>query len=132
MILLADRDEDEWIADSSLPYGKNFVPRKGSIPGTVWIEWCEFMDEKGKYPAFKSIKEIVELCASRGIQLENEIIIYCFKDSRASNTYVALTLAGFKKVRVYFASWNEWARDPNLPIDESPASLNKYKSDSLK
>ncbi len=27
------RDVDEWIADSSSPYGKDFCPRKGRIPG---------------------------------------------------------------------------------------------------
>ncbi len=119
-ILLDDRDKEEWVAESSSPYGKNFVPRKGRIPGAVWIEWCNFMDTKDNYPSFKSKNEISALCASEGIQLNSNIIIYCFKGSRASNTFVALTLAGFKNVRVYFASWNEWARDPNLPVDDTP------------
>lgn len=132
VILLDDRDREEWVADSSSPYGKDFVPRKGRIPGAVWIEWRKFMDTQGEYPAFKSIEQIIELCAAEGIQLENDIIIYCFKGSRASNTYVALTLAGFKNLRVYFASWNEWAQDPNLPIDESPIQDGIDNLDPLK
>jgi len=26
--------------------------------------------------------------------------------------------AGIKDVRMYFGSWNEWSRDPSLPIEE--------------
>jgi hypothetical protein len=31
---------------------------------------------------------------------------------------LALKNAGVKDVRMYFGSWNEWSRDPSLPIDE--------------
>ena len=115
-ILLDDRDEDEWKAESSSPYGVDFAPRKGHIPGAVWIEWREFLEQRDAYPAFKTKEDICALCLGKGITPDKNIIIYCFKGSRASNTYVALTLAGFHNVRVYFASWNEWARDPSLPI----------------
>ena len=39
IVKLDTRDVDEWIADSSSPYGKDFCPRKGRIPGAVWLEW---------------------------------------------------------------------------------------------
>jgi thiosulfate/3-mercaptopyruvate sulfurtransferase len=26
--------------------------------------------------------------------------------------------AGVKDMRMYFGSWNEWSRDPSLPIEE--------------
>ena len=45
-------------------------------------------------------------------------IIYCFKGARASNTFVALEEAGIRNVSIYFGSWNEWSRDPSLPIEE--------------
>lgn len=38
IIKLDVRDVDEWIGESSSPYGKDFCPRKGRIPGAVWIE----------------------------------------------------------------------------------------------
>jgi len=38
IVKLDTRDVDEWIARSSSPYGKDFCPRKGRIPGAVWIE----------------------------------------------------------------------------------------------
>jgi thiosulfate/3-mercaptopyruvate sulfurtransferase len=76
------------------------------------------MKKKGKVAYFKSDKKIRNLCRKNKIDESKEIIIYCFKGSRASNTYMALKLAGFNKVRVYFASWNEWGRYPGLPIEK--------------
>jgi 3-mercaptopyruvate sulfurtransferase SseA len=35
----------------------------------------------------------------------------------ASNTLVALKEAGIENVTLYFGSWNEWSRDPSLPIE---------------
>ena len=40
------RDVDEWIAESSSPYGKDFCPRKGRIRGAVWIEWYRMIAAK--------------------------------------------------------------------------------------
>ncbi|MBM4055825.1 MAG: sulfurtransferase [Planctomycetes bacterium] len=118
--LLDDRDEVEWLGKSSSPYGVDFAPRKGRIPGAKWIEWYEFMDQTLAVPAFKSKEEIQKLCAKQGISPNDDIVIYCFKGSRASNTYVALKESGFKNLRVYFGSWNEWSRHPELPIEEGP------------
>ena len=57
-------------------------------------------------------------CATVGITPETPVIVYCFKGARASNTFVALEEAGIKNVGIYFGSWNEWSRDPSLPIEE--------------
>jgi len=118
IVLLDNRDKVEWIGESSSPYGVDFAPRKGRIPGAKWIEWYDFMERKLAIPAFKSAQEIQSICAAQGIYPDDDIIIYCFKGARASNTYVALKEAGFKKLKIYFGSWNEWSRDPKLPIEE--------------
>jgi len=118
VIILDDRDKAEWVGASSSPYGIDFVPRRGHIPGSKWIEWYEFMNTKGKIAYFKSAEQIRNLCKKNNIDASQEIIIYCFKGSRASNTYMALKLAGIKEVRVYLASWNEWGRDIRMPIEK--------------
>lgn len=118
IILLDDRDEEEWVGVSSSPYGKDFAPRKGRIKGAKWIAWNKFIFRTNNMVQFRSDKEIKNLCLNEGISQSNEIIIYCFKGSRASNTYLALKTAGFEKIKVYFASWNEWSRDPSLPIEQ--------------
>jgi thiosulfate/3-mercaptopyruvate sulfurtransferase len=115
--LLDNRDVEEWRGVSSSPYGVDFAPRKGRIPGARWVEWYEFMEETDGIPHFKSAEKIRSLCAQVGLEPQDDIIIYCFKGARASNTLIALKLAGFTRLRNYYGSWNEWSRHPQLPID---------------
>lgn len=112
------RDVDEWIGESSSPYGKDFCPRKGRIPGAKWIEWYRMMKPTGEGPRFKTPAEILAECATVGITKDTPVYLYCFKGARASNTFVALKDAGIKNVAMYFGSWNEWSRLPELPIEE--------------
>src|ERR1700759_1882004 len=112
------RDIDEWIGESSSPYGKDFCPRKGRIPGAVWLEWYRLMNPTSEDPRFKSKNEILAECATVGISQNTPVYLYCFKGARASNTFLALKNAGVKDVRMYFGSWNEWSGDPALPIEE--------------
>lgn len=116
-VLLDVRDVDEWIGDSSSPYGKDFCPRKGRIPGAKWLEWYRMMKPTAAGPAMKSPLELMAECSSVGVDKDTPVILYCFKGARASNTFLALKEAGVKDVRMYFGSWNEWSRDPELPIE---------------
>ncbi len=116
--LLDVRDVDEWIGESSSPYGKDFCPRKGRLPRAVWLEWYRMMKPGDNGPVFKSKEELLAEFGTVGITPDSKVIIYCFKGARASNTFVALKEAGVSKVKIYFGSWNEWSRDPSLPIDE--------------
>lgn len=116
--LLDVRDVDEWIGASSSPYGPDFCPRKGRIPGARWIEWYRMMKPGADGPVFKSGPEVLAECLTVGITPETPVIVYCFKGARASNSYLILKEAGIKNVRIYFGSWNEWSRDPALPIEE--------------
>ncbi|MGI4787375.1 MAG: sulfurtransferase [Janthinobacterium lividum] len=118
IVKLDVRDWDEWVGESSSPYGKDFTPRKGRIPDAVLIEWYTLMDRSGAAPMFKSKDEIKDIAAKVGIDEDSTVNIYCFKGARASNTFVALNEAGIKNVKIYFASWNEWSRDMSLPIEE--------------
>lgn len=117
IVKLDVRDVDEWVGTSSSPYGIDFCPRKGRIPGAVWLEWYRMMKPGEEVPVFKSKEELQAECATVGITPESTVYLYCFKGARASNTFVALKEAGVKDVRMYFGSWNEWSRDPALPIE---------------
>jgi len=116
--LLDVRDVDEWIGVSSSPYGPDFCPRKGRIPSARWIEWYRLMKPGADGPVFKAKDEVLAECLTAGITPETPVIVYCFKGARASNTFLVLKEAGIKNVKIYFGSWNEWSRDPSLPIEE--------------
>lgn len=118
IIKLDVRDFDEWMAESSSPYGVDFCPRKGRIPGAVLIEWYSMMKMANGIPMFRPKEEMLSIAKEVGIAPDSTVNVYCFKGARASNTLVALNEAGVKDVRIYFASWNEWSRDPSLPIEE--------------
>lgn len=116
--IIDNRDKPEWIGQEISPYGERFILPIGRIPGASWIEWYNFLEFKNNVAFFKSPEKIREICNKDGIDVDDEIIIYCFKGARASNTFVALKLAGFKKVRNYFASWYEWAELEGYPKEE--------------
>jgi thiosulfate/3-mercaptopyruvate sulfurtransferase len=118
IVKLDVRDVDEWVGTSSSPYGIDFCPRKGRIPGAVWLEWYRMMKPGEVAPVFKSKEELQAECDTVGINPDSTVYLYCFKGARASNTFIALKEAGVKDVRMYFGSWNEWSRNPDLPIEE--------------
>ena len=124
--LLDVRDIDEWTGESSSPYGKDFAPRKGRLPGAKWIEWYRFMKPSAQGPVFKSPLEVQAEAATAGIGKDDTVYLYCFKGARASNSFLALKQAGFTDGRMYFGSWNEWSRDDALPIEtEAPVIKSK-------
>ena len=123
IVKLDNRDYDEWVAASSSPYGVDFCPRKGRIPGAVWIEWYRLMVPDSEVPVFRPKEEILAICNEVGITPDSMVYIYCFKGSRASNTLIALKEAGINNVRNYFGSWNEWSRDSSLPIEVGEPDL---------
>ena len=114
------RDVDEWVGTSSSPYGPDFCPRKGRIPGSKWIEWYRLMKPTPQGPMFKASDEIMAEAHSVGIDKSTPVYLFCFKGARASNTFVALKEAGIEDVRLYFGSFNEWSRDMSLPVESGP------------
>jgi thiosulfate/3-mercaptopyruvate sulfurtransferase len=130
IIKLDVRDVDEWIGESSSPYGKDFAPRKGRIPGARWIEWYRMLKPgPSGVMIFKDPHEILAECETASFGPDSLIYIYCFKGARASSTFVALRNAGFKQARVYLGSWNEWSRDRSLPIEQGlPYALHSVEA----
>ncbi len=66
---------------------------------------------------------INNLLATRGIDKEKEILSYCGSGVAAANNYIALRNLGYKNVRIYDESWDEWSRDPKAG---QALALNNY------
>lgn len=108
LVLLDVRDESEH-------KGRDHTAccaRRGHIPGSVWIDWTEFL-EGGR---FKSPQAIRDLLASRRVAPEREIAPYCHRGARSAAVYYALRYAGIANVRNFIGSWHEWSARPSLPI----------------
>ena len=118
-VLLDCRDYAEWLGANSSPYGYDYCPRKGRIPGAKWLEWYQVMERVDGLSRLRSPNEILELCDRIGVTPEKKVIVYCFKGARASVVVMALRRAGFPSVSNYFSAWNEWSRDFTLPVDDS-------------
>lgn len=113
------RNHDEWVGESSSPYGKDYCPRKGRLEGAKFICWKEFMCEgqDGIWRA-KKTEEIKEICQKNGLKENDDITVYCFKGARSSFAKICLENAGFKNITNYLGSWHEWSQRFELPIDD--------------
>jgi thiosulfate/3-mercaptopyruvate sulfurtransferase len=86
--------------------------RGGAIPGAVHVEWTRNLAPDGRY---RPAGELRAVYAQAGVTPEREVITYCQGGYRAAQSYVALVLAGFPRVRSYLGSWNEWGNRLDLP-----------------
>lgn len=108
--LLDVRDADEHAGRDRTPC----CARRGAIPGAVWIEWTQFLQD-GRFKAPDAIRGLLREC---GVDAESEIVTYCHRGARSANTYYALKHAGLPRVRNYIGSWHEWSARRELPIEQ--------------
>jgi thiosulfate/3-mercaptopyruvate sulfurtransferase len=98
---------------------KDIWVRNGHIPGAKNIPWGSFTIGEANFHQLKSLDDIKQLLAKRGITPDQDIIITCSTGREATLQYHVLKhLLGYPKVRVYEGSWTEYSSIPDLPVEK--------------
>ena len=115
------RGDFVWFETGQVPAGPDGIARTsrgacraGHVPGAVNVPYASLYRED---LTMKSPEELRQVLQEVGIGRPARAITYCGCGISASALLFALTLAGVEDVSLYDASWEEWGRDPELPVD---------------
>ncbi len=96
-------------------YGEHVrAARGGTIPGSVHLEWANFIGPDG---ALKPAAELREMLEGRGLTPDKEVIPLCQGGYRSAHAYMVYRLLNYPRVRNYLGSWKEWGDRVDLPIE---------------
>jgi len=91
-------------------------PRGGHIPGAVNIEWTR-MISSGDIATILDASTLEKIFADAKVSRRQEVVAYCLLGTRAAEVYFVLRLLGYKRVRLYDGSWQDWSTLPELPVE---------------
>jgi len=121
--LIADRDEvraslgeqDVKLIDALSPehYSgeMSMYGRPGHIPGAANVPVLSLIDESGRYRPADELRSLFDTGR------DERTITYCGGGIAASGVAFALTRLGYEDVAVYTNSLQEWAADPDNPLE---------------
>ncbi|HOD34877.1 MAG TPA: rhodanese-like domain-containing protein [Syntrophales bacterium] len=94
---------------------QDFVERAGHIPGSVNLPASEAYTKLG---TFKTKEELEALVANTvGSDRSKEIITYCDAGKCCPTwAFIMSHVLGYKNVKLYDGSFEEWTKDPSLPV----------------
>ena len=96
--------------------------RSGHIPGAISLPWTKLIGKEFEF--FRPQQELREIVTATGVSSTDRLITYCSNGPRAAIGYIALRQLGFENVQVYDGSFHEWARTPNLPVEQGHIQAN--------
>jgi thiosulfate/3-mercaptopyruvate sulfurtransferase len=105
------REPDVFSGKKKLP----FVMRAGHIPGAVNLPASAAYTERG---TFRKKEELAAAAAQAiGADTSREIITYCDAGSCCPTWgFLLMKVLGYQNVKFYGGSFEEWSRDPALPV----------------
>jgi thiosulfate/3-mercaptopyruvate sulfurtransferase len=89
-------------------------PVAGHVPGAVNAPLTGNTDESGR---FLSDDELRRRFESLGVSDAVPVAAYCGSGVTATQTLLALRLAGFADAALYPGSWSGWITDPSRPVE---------------
>jgi thiosulfate/3-mercaptopyruvate sulfurtransferase len=106
-MIIDTRRIEEIIGSSKL----DNVARGGHIPNSKFMEWTNFSDATKKL-SYKTEDEMKAALEKFGISRDKTIYTYCHVGAgRGSYIATVLEKLGYKNVKVYTGSWDEWGND---------------------
>jgi thiosulfate/3-mercaptopyruvate sulfurtransferase len=95
-------------------------PRLGRIPGATHVVWHDLLvtEPDGRRSRPRPVAEIRQKLAAAGVEADSDVIVYCQKSHRASNTLLLLRSLGYTGARVYPGSYREWSRRREQPVEK--------------
>lgn len=98
----------------------NGTIREGHIPGSINITNHDVLREDG---TFKSEDDLQSLFADRGIEPEDDVVVYSLFSSDSGPVWLALEIAGYENVRIYQEGYVAWGYNDELPISTEPYTV---------
>jgi len=93
-----------------------FVPKTGRIKGAVNLPVGQLYTPEGLYKAKAELAALAEKVA--GKDLTKELILYCDTGKTATAwAFIMTDMLGYKDVKVYDGSSQEWLADPDAPTE---------------
>jgi len=115
-IVLDVRATSEYSGERFWPSGATEdAGRAGRVPGAVSVPIDRLRADDG---TLKSPEELRRVLADAGVTRDAKVITYCTIGNRASEAWLALKyLLEYPDARVYYGSWVEWGKTPELPVE---------------
>ena len=115
-VLLDVRSTPEFSGEHFWPSGASEdTGRAGHVPGAISVPIDLLRAEDG---TFKTAEEMRRALEDAGVGPQRQVITYCTIGNRASQAWFALKyLLDYPNVTVYYASWVEWGRSPDTPVE---------------
>lgn len=104
---------------------KKGATKAGRLPNSHHLDWSEAVNYNGNMH-LKPLEDLENIYNKLNITKETPLIVYCHSGVRSAHTTFVLTqLLGYKNVKNYDGSWNEWSYYDNLPYEKDSITLRK-------
>ncbi len=93
------------------------MPRAGHIPGARSLPFDTLVTDDDR---MKDRAETAKLLEAAGVRPGDTVVSYCHIGQQATVIYFAAKRLGYRAL-LYDGSWDEWSRQPELPVEKSAA-----------